>query len=172
MRFDGDDMKPPRIEFQSQRLSLQLTLAVLITFIGMAIYESLKQFVFPAISIWQSHAMTIFFSCVVAGVGAFFALRKREELLGQLVNEVNERRKIEGDLRKAKEELETRVAERTAELARANAELRESETRYRTISELVSDCAFALRMESSRKPIIEWATEAFTRITGYTLDEM
>ncbi len=165
-------MKPPGIDVQSQKLSLQVTLAVLVTFIGMAIYESLKQFAFPAISIWQSHATTILFSCIVAGVGAFVTLQKRERLLRQLVNEINERSRIEEELRKAKEDLETRVAARTSELARANTELRESETRYRAISELVSDCAFSLRIKPDQRAEVEWATDAFTRITGYTLAEM
>lgn len=51
------------------------------------------------------------------------------------------------------------------------AALRESETRYRLISELTSDFAYALRVEPDETMTFEWATEAFSRITGYRLEE-
>lgn len=54
----------------------------------------------------------------------------------------------------------------------AEAALRESEERYRAISELVSDFAFAFRFEPGGDAVLEWITDAFTRITGYTLHEM
>jgi PAS domain S-box-containing protein len=50
--------------------------------------------------------------------------------------------------------------------------LRESETRYRKISELTSDYAYAFRLEPGAEPVLEWVTEAFTRVTGYSLDEV
>ncbi|HEY4689445.1 MAG TPA: ATP-binding protein [Anaerolineae bacterium] len=48
--------------------------------------------------------------------------------------------------------------------------LRESEERYRTVSELTSDFAYALRIEPDGSFTPEWMTEAFSRITGYDLD--
>jgi PAS domain S-box-containing protein len=54
----------------------------------------------------------------------------------------------------------------------AEAALRDSEERYRVISELVSDYAFAYRIAASGAAQLEWITDAFTRITGYTLQEM
>jgi PAS domain S-box-containing protein len=45
--------------------------------------------------------------------------------------------------------------------------VRESEERYRLISELVSDYAYACRVEPDGKLATIWATEAFTRITGF-----
>jgi two-component system, cell cycle sensor histidine kinase and response regulator CckA len=42
-----------------------------------------------------------------------------------------------------------------------------SEERYRAISELVSDFAFALRIEADGTAAVDWVTEAITRITGY-----
>ncbi len=50
--------------------------------------------------------------------------------------------------------------------------LRESEKRYRTLSELVSDFAFAARVEPDGQLTYEWATEALTRLTGYSLDDL
>lgn len=52
------------------------------------------------------------------------------------------------------------------------ARLQESETRYRLVSELVSDFAYAFRIEADGALTHEWTTEAFTRVTGYTPDEL
>ncbi|HYE96201.1 MAG TPA: ATP-binding protein [Rubricoccaceae bacterium] len=50
---------------------------------------------------------------------------------------------------------------------RAEAALRESEARYRVISDLASDYAFAIRIHPGGRNEIAWATDAFTRISGY-----
>ncbi len=49
--------------------------------------------------------------------------------------------------------------------------LRESEERYRMISELVSDYAFAYRIEPDGTVVFEWVTDAVMRITGYAAGE-
>ncbi|MEP7190707.1 MAG: ATP-binding protein, partial [Roseiflexaceae bacterium] len=54
----------------------------------------------------------------------------------------------------------------------AEAALRASEERYRVISELVSDYAFAYHIDPDGVAVMEWITDAFTRITGYTLAEL
>lgn len=56
------------------------------------------------------------------------------------------------------------------ELAKKNAELRVEHERYRIISELVSDYAYAFRVEPDGTMFREWTTEAFVRITGFDLD--
>ncbi|MEM7029057.1 MAG: GAF domain-containing protein [Chloroflexota bacterium] len=50
--------------------------------------------------------------------------------------------------------------------------LRESETRHRIISEMVTDYVYALRVLPDKSFEREWVTEAFDRITGYTPEEM
>lgn len=54
--------------------------------------------------------------------------------------------------------------------ARKQAEeaLRESEQRYRVVSELISDYAFSARIEPDDTYIVEWFTETFTHVTGFT----
>ncbi|MEM7346357.1 MAG: PAS domain-containing protein [Chloroflexota bacterium] len=51
-------------------------------------------------------------------------------------------------------------------------QLRESEMRYRILSELASDYAYAIRIEADGTSIWEWVTEAFTKITGFTPAEI
>jgi len=54
----------------------------------------------------------------------------------------------------------------------AEERLRLSEERYRIISELTSDYAYAFRVDSDSEATLEWVTEAFTRVTGYSLEHM
>ncbi len=89
-------------------------------------------------------------------------------------------------LQRARDQLEQRVQERTAELGRSVADLeaeiaerraaesalRESEERYRTVSELSSDYSFAMRVDRDLSMRIEWVTDAFFRITGYAPAEL
>jgi diguanylate cyclase (GGDEF)-like protein/PAS domain S-box-containing protein len=50
--------------------------------------------------------------------------------------------------------------------------LRESEERYRAVSSLTSDFAFALRVDPDGSVMLEWVAGATTRILGLTTDEM
>ncbi len=51
--------------------------------------------------------------------------------------------------------------------------LRESEERYRMVTELISDFAYSERIEADGTAVNEWLTaDSFTRLTGYTLDEI
>lgn len=58
--------------------------------------------------------------------------------------------------------------------ARESAEkaMRESEARYRIISELIFDYAYSMRVEPDGTFVHEWITESFTRITGFTWQEI
>ncbi|HYF61222.1 MAG TPA: PAS domain-containing protein, partial [Herpetosiphonaceae bacterium] len=59
------------------------------------------------------------------------------------------------------------VTEVTARKA-ADAALRESQERYRIISELVSSYAYAYRCDPDGGLALEWITDAFTQITGHS----
>lgn len=58
------------------------------------------------------------------------------------------------------------------ERKRAAEALNASETRYRVVSELTSDYAYAFRVEPDHRVVSEWVTEALNRITGYTPGEL
>jgi PAS domain S-box-containing protein len=50
--------------------------------------------------------------------------------------------------------------------------LRESEERYRIISESISDYAYAFRIEPDGTLVSEWITDSFMRMTGYSPEEI
>jgi len=50
--------------------------------------------------------------------------------------------------------------------------LRQSEERYRLVSEVTSEYAYALRVETNNGLVCEWATESFQRLTGFSVDEI
>jgi PAS domain S-box-containing protein len=55
---------------------------------------------------------------------------------------------------------------------RAERALQASEARYRTVSELMSDYVFAVRVADDGRLEPEWSAGAFPAITGYALDEI
>lgn len=57
------------------------------------------------------------------------------------------------------------------ERARILNQLQRSEERYRAVSELTSDYAFLLRRQEDGSFRFEWVTEAYERVTGYSLEE-
>jgi len=100
--------------------------------------------------------------------------------------DVTERMKLDAALRRTHDELEVRVKERTAQLDSAVAsleeevaerqrvehELRLSEERWRNLSELSSDMSYAVAAEPDGSLTLEWMTQAVTRVTGYSLEEI
>jgi PAS domain S-box-containing protein len=58
------------------------------------------------------------------------------------------------------------------ERKQAEEALRKSETHYRAISELVSDFAYALRIDADGSIHSEWVIGAYEHITGYSYDEL
>src|SRR5438132_1041090 len=81
---------------------------------------------------------------------------------------LDERRRTEGRLRQARDELETKVAERTAELLRTTAELREREAKIRR---LVDANIIGIFIWDFDGRIIE-ANDAFLRIVGYHHEDL
>jgi PAS domain S-box-containing protein len=97
------------------------------------------------------------------------ALLALTPLLGLLVAR---RREAEAALQDDHERLERRVAERTHELSTVNRALRTTEARWRALSDLTSDWAYAYRLTRDGELVLDWVTDAFVRSTGFTLDDV
>jgi PAS domain S-box-containing protein len=82
--------------------------------------------------------------------------------------DVTERKRMEEALREAKDQLEKRVQERTAELARANEALRQNERRFRALIEQGGDSIAVINAENK----ILYLSPAVTAVEGYTPDEL
>ncbi len=68
-------------------------------------------------------------------------------------------------------QLEAKVEERTRELSRLYSALAESESRYRAVSEMTSDFAYAATIGPDGVTF-DWVTDSFTRITGYRIEDV
>ncbi|MFN8376792.1 MAG: PAS domain S-box protein [Anaerolineae bacterium] len=64
------------------------------------------------------------------------------------------------------------LAQDITERKKAENALRDSEERYRMISELISDYAYGYRVELDGTLVREWVTDSYTRITGYPIGEV
>ena len=76
------------------------------------------------------------------------------------------------ELGRAFDQMAESLEQRTAERAHTEESLRASEERYRHISELISDYAYAFRVDPDGTLRGVWLTEAFTRVFGFTLPEI
>ncbi len=63
-----------------------------------AIYELAKQFLFPGITVWHSHAITILGAAVLAGCVAYLVTLRRERLYRRALVELGRRQRAEDDL--------------------------------------------------------------------------
>jgi PAS domain S-box-containing protein len=102
------------------------------------------------------------------------------------VLETPELKQAKRELKQLKDELEKRVVERTQQLTevndalagevvermRAEEALRESQKRFRIFSELTSDCACQFRVEPDGSVVLDWTTDAFARMYGYTVADV
>ncbi len=66
----------------------------------------------------------------------------------------------------------TLTQQELAERRRAEEQLRQSEARYRAVSDLTSDYTFAFEVKPDGGMELEWVADAFTRITGYNYEEV
>ena len=61
-----------------------------ISLAAMTLFEAAKQMLVPAITIWQSHFVTIFSGSAVAGLAAHFILKRYDTVNNRLRKEIME----------------------------------------------------------------------------------
>lgn len=67
--------------------------------------------------------------------------------------------------------LNTLLQSETAEWRQIEQALRESEERYWIVSQSTSNYAFSFHFSESGTLVLDWLTDSFTKITGYTVAE-
>jgi PAS domain S-box-containing protein len=113
--------------------------------------EALAQQLVEGLSTDQNAALYPRLTALLAELAAGFAARAREIVLA--------------------EQEQIRLA-LVAERRQAQEALRESEARYRAISELTSDFAYTHRVEPDGTLVTDWVTPAYSRITGFAVGEV
>ena len=91
------------------------------------------------------------------------------EINRKLTGEVEQRAQAEFSLRRVSEDLERRVAERTAALVASNQSLRESELRYRTLVEHAPEAIVVLDLDAGR---FDDANRNAERLFGMSREEL
>ncbi|HNB53513.1 MAG TPA: PAS domain S-box protein, partial [Anaerolineales bacterium] len=103
-------------------------------------------------------------------VTGYDAAGKPKEVLVTL-SIITEHKLAEERIQQLNAELEKRVVERTAQLAASNAALREVERRYQTVTDLISEYAFASYIDEQDQSVIDWLTPSVEKVTGYSPQE-
>src|SRR3712207_1713862 len=93
------------------------------------------------------------YSLLIGGKEVWFAgtvSPMQEDSVVYVARDITERKRAEEEIKRLNEELEKKVAERTAQLESTLVELRESEERYRAVIEQSAEGLYLLDAESKR----------------------
>jgi two-component system cell cycle sensor histidine kinase/response regulator CckA len=123
-----------------------LVAAGIATAVGMFLFELSKQVLFPHITIWVSHFVTISFTTVLTFLAAYLVGRKLAALNVELTADIEERTRLEALRRQAAEELKM------------------SEANFRS---LVQNAPFGICRSSADGDRFLMANPALVRILGY-----
>lgn len=84
-------------------VTTRLIVVALVSLTGMTAFEVVKQLLFPNMTMWQSHVVTIVFSSVVTTAAAWFVLRTYRDMHERVIRELAERKRIETVLMESEE---------------------------------------------------------------------
>jgi hypothetical protein len=108
----GQNMvKSEMIGYTYKKMSRQLVIIAVLMLIGMTIYEMIKQFMSPDITIWQSHVVTIVVSTFSATAVSFFILKKHILLSKEVIKKKNESDELRKELEATVKDLEDAIAQ-------------------------------------------------------------
>ncbi len=149
---------------------------------AMTAYELLADRLSPDRTHWESHLATAVFTAVVAAIAAVVVLRRSRRHSAVLAQTLRRERQAETALQAAHDELENRVARRTAELGRANEllhrEIQQRKRAERKMRDALSrfEAIFQLTPAVSiqgfdRNGVIHHWNAASERLYGYSAEE-
>jgi diguanylate cyclase (GGDEF)-like protein len=143
-------MSPPTQNEKSQ-LFVLISIAG-ITALVMFLFEDAKQLILPHVRIWQSHALTITFTSMLATGVAYF---------------------VTGRLTLINAELEIRISERTSEIEEANRKLKVDSHQLTILSRMGEALQTCRDIEEISAVIREFGQQAFTGASGtlWTISE-
>jgi PAS domain S-box-containing protein len=134
-----------------------LFIIALATFAGMTIFEWLKQQMYPNMSLWESHMVTVVATGIFAVLAGFWMLRIKKAAAVEATAMLSElsvvNRKFAADI---------------TERRRAEERLAESELRYRTIIESMGEAV--LRVDND--DVIQFVSRQFCLMTGHGEEEL
>ncbi len=134
----------------------------LIVLIGMLVFEAVYHYIHPHLFLWEKHLLTLLFSTLFACAAAFFALRKHQLLEKSLIQEIDEHRQVERDLRQSETRYRHLVEDQTEFIARWKPDgtrtfVNQAYCRFfnQTPSQLIGANAMALVHEDDREALRE-----------------
>ncbi len=147
-RYAEDPVPLPRgacmdKEFQPVNLYLTLGKVGIFAFVLMSVYQFIMDYLYPDISLSDSHLHTVIFTTLLATAAAFFVFRKQQTLLAMLVTEANERR-VTGEA------------------------LQKSEAKFRSIVEMANEGI--LQIDS--RYTTTYVNHTMAEMLGYSVEEM
>jgi len=132
------------------KMSGLLAAAAGATAAGMSLFELSKQFLYPHITIWVSHFITISFTTVLSVLAAYFVGRKLAALNATLTADIAEQTRLEQLRRQAEQELKV------------------SEANFRS---LVQNAPFGICRSNADTDRFLMANPALVRILGYASEQ-
>lgn len=129
-----------------KRFYIELFIVALVVFCGMFLYELLKTYILPELTIWQSHIITIVFSTIVATSASYLILKRRNILAEELTQKSE-------SYRLALEKLEV------------------SEKKFQDVFNQANDMISLNYVEKDRPGNFIEVNKAGTKMLGYTREE-
>lgn len=185
------NFKPLKIQPESKRSLSDLAVIFVTAILSFALALILDAFGsltrWTGREIWQIDELYFLFVILLFGFGLFsllgiFSMRRWI----QLQQELKRRKQAEEALQKTHDELELRVAERTSELSRANAQLkaeiaereqveaalRESEELFRQVVSSISDHIYVTEIKRDGTRLNRYLSHHAAQLTGYPLEKL
>ena len=136
----------------SKSFQISVLLTAISTFVSMLLFESVKQFMLPDVTIWESHWLTICYATLSAAAAAYFLFWKIDDLNRRTMAAYEDKSRAEAALQKTHESLE------------------EQNRFYQAMFQAQSDVDEGQVVRDGARPV--FFNDAACRLLGYSRDEL